>query len=412
MTATNTRLIQLRYGRGGCWSAEIDSERVLESPPAPDAIDNLRTELDFELSDPLDFPPLDQAAVPGDRVILALDRRTPQAETVVAAVWEKLAARGVDPDGFNIVRPAGNLRLPDPRNELPKGVRDGVGLIDHNPADESACAYLATTAGGERIYLNRALAEADLLITAGAMRFDTLLGYRGTNSAIYPDLSNIEAIRRMQGQGHRELDPDNERPLRTIVDEIGWLLGALFTIQLIPSAGGGAANVLAGSCESVFRAGRKLLEDYWRIELDERAEIVVMSIDGADDGAGTGWEQIGAALATGRNLVAPGGRIVILSEVDAVEGDGLSIIRGSYEPGDAVRPLRDAAPADLVPATQLAAAADWARVYLLSGLDQGLVEDLFMIPLGSEAEATRLLTSNEDHCLFLESAQNTYGRVR
>ena len=105
---------------------------------------------------------------------------------------------------------------------------------------------------------------------------------------------------------HSELGPDDERPMRQIIDEIGWLLGTQFTIQVIPSAGKGAANVLAGATEAVFRRGTQLLSDAWLIELEHRAQTVVVAVD--LDAAGHGWNQIGAALGTARNLVAKGGQ--------------------------------------------------------------------------------------------------------
>jgi hypothetical protein len=81
------------------------------------------------------------------------------------------------------------------------------------------------------------------------------------------------------------------------------------------------------------------------------------------------------------------------------------------DPAEGLRPLRQAAPEDLVPATELAEAVDWANVYLLSRLSSDLVEDLFMVPLESEDEVKRLL-GMEEPVLFLPSAQHTFGRIR
>ena len=59
----------------------------------------------------------------------------------------------------------------------------------------------------------------------------------------------------------------------------------------------------------------------------------------------------------------------------------------------------------------LAAAADWARIYLLSGLADEIVDELFLTPLSNEDEVRRLL-DDESRCLFLEAAQFAYGAVR
>ncbi|RLT02937.1 MAG: hypothetical protein DWI21_16525, partial [Planctomycetota bacterium] len=62
-----------------------------------------------------------------------------------------------------------------------------------------------------------------------------------------------------------------------------------------------------------------------------------------------------------------------------------------------------------IPASRLASAADWATVYLVSGLNSDLVESLCMTPLAS-AEAAKLL-GRGGSCLLLESAQHTFGYV-
>jgi hypothetical protein len=281
--------------------------------------------------------------------------------------------------------------------------------VMHAPVSEEDCHYLATTMGGERVYLAKELLDAEVVISLGQIAFDAVIGYRGTNSVFYPGLASPEAKAKAAGQGHRELGPENERPLRQLIDEVAWLLGSQFTVQVIPSLHGGSAHVLAGQSDAVLRRGKELVNRHWMVELDYRAEIVVVGVE--EDAAGHGWEQIGRALATARNLVAKGGRIVVLSELNQPPGEGLSLLMRYDDPAEGLRPLRKAAPDDLRPASELAEAVDWADVYLLSRLDSDLVENLFMIPLESESEAKRLLGLNEQ-VLFLPSAQHIFGRIR
>ena len=167
--------------------------------------------------------------------------------------------------------------------------------------------------------------------------------------------------------------------------------------------------MLAGHSDSVLRRGKELVNQHWLIELDYRADIVVVGVEA--DAAGHGWPQIGSALATARNLVAKDGRIVVLSELDVPPGKGMQMLMKYDDPAEGLRPLRKAAPEDLIPATELAEAALWADVYLLSLLESELVDDLFMVPVESEAEARRLL-GREAQVLFLSSAQHTFGRIR
>jgi hypothetical protein len=281
--------------------------------------------------------------------------------------------------------------------------------VVHAPNSESDCHYLATTMGGERVYLAKELLDAEVVISIGQVAFDAVIGYRGTNSVFYPGLASPGAKAKALGQGHRELGPENERPLRQLIDEVAWLLGTQFTVQVVPALHGGSAHVLAGQSESVLQKGKELVNRHWLVELDYRAEIVVVGVE--EDAAGHGWAQIGRALATARNLVVKGGRIVVLSDLAEPPGEGLSLLMRYEDPAEGLRPLRQAAPEDLMPATELAEAVAWANVYLLSRLDSGVVEDVFMVPLESEAEVNRLLGLSE-RILFLPSAQHTFGRIR
>ena len=311
---------------------------------------------------------------------------------------------------MRILQPGGaeGDSLPDPRSELPVSVREQIAWSIHDPADKKSQAFLAAATNGEPIYLARELVDAEVAVSIGELAFDSLMGYRGTGSVFYPGLSSTAAIQRAVGIGHQELAPNDDRPLRQLVDEVTWLLGTLFSIQVIPSSGSDVAQVLAGATDNVFRRGKELLADHWLCEVDQRADIVVAAVD--CDADGHGWKQVGAALASARNLVTRGGAIILLTELSAELTPGLELLRQSQSARDALQPLRKLSPVDLLPASQSAQAADWADVYLLSRLDEDVVADLFMLPLKDEQGVRRLL-DNQKSCVFVEGAQHTHAQV-
>jgi nickel-dependent lactate racemase len=402
--------IRLPYGRRGRFECDVADDRRVTEHASPRPTTNLADDVRSALEQPLEFPPFGQMFVPGDRVVLALDRHTPRSATLISEVWKSLEERGVEPQSVRILQPSGWDDEPpaDPRSELPDSVRGLVAWSIHNPLDKSSLAYLAATAKGERVYLARELVDADVVVSIGELAFDSVIGYRGTSSVFYPGLSSSEAVRQASGIGHSELTPDDERPLRQFIDEVAWLLGTLFTIQVVPSSGSDVADVLAGSTEVVLRRGKELLADHWLFQIEQRSDIVVAAVD--SDAGGHGWRQVGAALETARNLVVRGGTIVLLSELTAELTPGLELLRESKSPRDALSPLRKLAPVDLLPASQLAQAADWADVYLLSRLDGDVVRELFLLPVENE-HGVRSLLDNRRSCVFLQGAQHTHGQV-
>ena len=404
--------VRLRYGCGQEFSCEVESNRVSVFRPGPAELTEAGTHeaIRNALSSPIGLPTLDQSLVPDDHVVIALERHTPAAASIVAEVWRWLERRSIEPGRVTILQPADvdSRSLQDPRRELPEAVRAAVHWKMHDPTDDQSCAYVATSSSGERIYLAREIVEADFVLPIGMTAFDPLLGYRGTYSVLYPGMSTVEALARTVGQGHRELAPRDTRPLRQLVDEIAWLMGLQFSIQVVAAAGEGIIDILAGSADSVLERCCRLVDDNWMIALPERVETVVVAVP--QDTSGHGWRQIGQALATARQLVESGGRIVILSEISEDPGEGLSLLRDCDEPLDALQPLRQSRPQDLFAASQLAGATDWARVYLLSNVDPDLVEDLFMFPLESSREVERIVSSSES-CALIGAAQSTFGLV-
>lgn len=414
MASERTReLIHLRYGTDRGIDLELDKSRLRAAFRSPNQTADLTESVRHALDNPLDFPPLEQSVIPDDHVAIVVEPDLPGSATILAGIWERISARGITPENVTILQTtSGDCPPEDPRGELPPEVRDRVKRKVHEPpsADDDTLHYLATTAGGERVYLAEELVFADVVVAIGRIGFDPILGFRGTHSAFYPGFSSTEAIRKSQGQGHSELDPENERPLRAQVDEIGWLLGAAYTIQAIPAREGGLSEIITGASESVQRRGREQLTTNWRLEVGERADAVVVAVDHTP--GQNGWTQLAAALALARRLVTRGGRIIALTQLDEPPGDGITMLRGAEDPNDALPALREAMPDDFLPATQFAAALDWATIYLLSDLEGDLVEDLGCVPVENEAEISRLLAGIDDDLLLIESAQYADGRVR
>lgn len=401
----------LAYGRRGCFEFELNSRQLLASLLPPEGLEDVAAAVESALASPLGAPPLRQFTVPGDRVVVVLDRDTPRASELIGGVWGALSEAGVEPTGVTILQPAALTggRPPDPRSHLPAEVREGVGWRLHDALDESACGYLASTAGGERIYLSRDLLDADLIICVGAVGFDDALGCRGTLSSVYPGLSTADTMRKTLGGGFAELAPDSPRSLRELTDEVGWLLGVPFAVQVVPAVRGGVAAVFAGAAEDAFSAGRQALTEHWQLDLEGRAEFVVVAVD--TDAGGHGWPQVAAALDTARRLVARDGRILVLSELAHPPTEAIQIIRDAHTPREALRPIRERTHPDRRDAYRLAQALDRANVYLLSELPDDLVEDLFMVPLASPQEARRLLQGTEA-CIVVGSAQHAYVHHR
>lgn len=397
--------VELTYGRAGRLRVELLGKRLLLHHAAPPAAADPQRAVRQAMEQPLEFPELHRAFVADDHVAVVIDPDTPWADLIVAELWKSLSRAGLTPENVALIQPATwkVTSRHDPRGLIPVDCRQRISLKRHDPTDNGSCAYLASTASGERVYLARELTEADVVLTIGPAEYDPVLGVRGTVSSLYPGLSDLEALRKSQGQGHEELGPGEVRPLRQLVDEIGWLLGLQLSIAVVPSSGSGALEILIGQTETVLQQARKSLAANWLVKPVERAELVLVTVTA--DAAGHGWDQVAAAIDVARRLVERNGRIIVLTELQESPGPGMDILRSVREPREALRLIQQAHPPDLIAAFRVASAADWANVALLSPLPPDLVEDLFLVPLESPEEVQRLLQLDELTAI-VESAQH------
>jgi len=403
---SDSNQIQLNYGTGCCFSCGPSPSQVLSVHQGPNSLDDLAAEARSALAEPIEFPSLELAVVPGDKVVLAVDAFTPGLDLLIAEVWRIFEQQQIAASSITILQPAAQNSdtLADPRSKLPTEVASEIVWKIHDVAEQPECQYLSTTENGERIYLAQEIIEADFVMTIGPMSFHPTLGVSGTNSVFYPGLSNEEAQSRTQEPVSRNKTLDLNSPQRKLVDEIGWLLGTQFSLQVLPASAGGVSHVLAGAFQSVLERGREFLLDHWYVEISERPDLIVLALDSPSC-----WSDLSTAISSASQIVGDEGRVVVLSDFAAPLEEGLERLRRCAEPLDVREELRGSTSPDKALTIQIAESVSQTRVYLLSGLDEDVVEDLFMFWVKDQKEVQRLLETSQS-CVFIAGAQHTSFR--
>ena len=142
--------LRLEFGTSEAWDWKPAAGQVALSHAGPPVIEDLRGLLRTALDAPLEFPPLAKALVPGDKLVLALDRGVPQAAMLIATLWDVFSAAHIEPSDVVILQP-GHWRADaaaDPRSLLTADVRSAIRWERHDPTAEDRSGYLATSAGG------------------------------------------------------------------------------------------------------------------------------------------------------------------------------------------------------------------------------------------------------------------------
>ena len=379
---------------------DLPDELVVGSWSGPQGLETIEAEaaLREAVERPRGYPPLRQSVAPGDRVTIALGAGLPDPKRIVAVLSEILSESGVAPSDIAVMAPSGV--------DLGGTV---ASIVEHDSSDRERLAYLASTANGRRVYLNQALTDADVVLPVGLLGYDPPGGRRGPWSALFPGLSDATTIEECR----RELLEEEPSPWGGPRDhpseafEVGSLLGSQFQIGVVPGLGG-PFEFLAGLAEEVRDQGAAAVDRAWRLRVKSQAEVVVAGV-GAP-GAPTSLDVLIEGLATASRLVQRGGKIVALSRAEGTVGPSLRRLAAAGDEPDPTRALRGfESDPDSVAARRLARVLAWADVYLLSGLDHELVEDLSMIPLSRPQEARKLVGTAS--ATFLSRAEFTWGEV-
>jgi nickel-dependent lactate racemase len=357
------------------------------------------------LETPLGFPALRRALTPDDHVVIVLDEQLPRLVELLTPVLEHVLQAQVAPEAITVVCPP-SLASHDWVDAL-RDASQEVRVETHDPTDRTKLSYLATTRRGRRLYLNRTAVDADQIVVLARRGFDPLLGYSGSEGALYPALSDEATRKEMCGMLSLEVPGAKPWPVRREATEVAWLLGAPFMVHVIPGAGDEVANVVSGLGDTDAE-GLRLLNARWRVTVDGPADTVIASVSG-HAGRHT-FADLAAALACAARVVRPDGRLVLLSQAGPTLGAGAELLRQADDPGEALNQLRRQMPADMAAAFQWASAAQVARIYFLSDLPSETAEELFTVPLDQASQVQRLLRG-EGSCLFLPDADKTLAVI-
>lgn len=396
----------LPYGRDSQVDFDLPPETLLLPPLSPRGrpLTNLAESVAAALASPLEFPPLEQMVVPGDRVTIVLAPGVPQAPTLVRAVLDRLAESQIDREHLTVLLPPSEIEQADEEDqtsELAAVVEGRATIVTHQPSDQTQLGHLGINPYRYPVYLNRALIDADAVILLGQAQLESALGFHGLQAALYPTYADGPVLRRFRAPKAVLPGDEGDERIRSEVEAINQQLGVRFTVQVVPGLGDDIMHVLSGDIDAVTAEAKRLCEQTWQFEVPQRASLVVATITGPP--AQHTWENLGQALANAMRVVEENGAVVLCTELGLAPSQGVQALADHGDSQDAVPWIRRTRPVDILPALAVSRMLDHARIYLLSNLEDSLVEDLGMIVVSDPAEVARLAGRHES-CLLLADA--------
>jgi len=312
--------VWLPYGKTEV-CARIPTRNFLGSiePKERPGVADSRAEIERALSQPIGTKRLSEIAKAGNKVAMVVDdatRPTP-SYLMVPPILDELNRAGVKDEDITIIFGCGSHRAVKP-DEMEKLVGEEalkrVKAVSHDYKSGDH-AFLGKTSFGTKVYVNKVLAEADVKVLTGDVDLHYYAGYGGGRKSILPAVSNAETI---QHNHAMLLHPKSAtgvlegNPVHEDMVEAAKLAKVDFILNIVINSKQELVRAFAGDLEEAFYEGVKLVDEMYKVPVERRADIVVVSSGGhpLDIDLFQAYKGIDNAL----EAVKRGGVIVLVAE--------------------------------------------------------------------------------------------------
>lgn len=419
--------IILPYGDGAL-RVDIGAGRSVRAAGdrSPRPLDDPAGELARALDRPVGSRPLaDLVPSSGAVVVLVSDAtRGGGIAEALLGVLRRLESCGAGPDRATVV-----VALGMHRGSAPGEIEAGVGaevagrwrVREHDARDAGSLVEVGSTPAGTRCYFDRAVVEAGLVVTVGAVSFHYFAGYGGARKLILPGaagertiLSNhrlslaADAGAGLAG-GCRPGNLDGNPVHEDMLAGARLLESRLFAVNLVRGLAGETIFVNGGELDASHRAACAYLEEHFTIPLDRRFAAVIASAGGHP--ADINLLQGHKAVRNASEALEEGGVMLVAAECrEGIGSDSYldAFARGRHAVADGVRRRYTLNAQAAMSTLDLTARHS---IYLRSSLEDGLSARFGFCAWKDDYTAFLLDGIPDEEILFLPHASRFLPRV-
>jgi nickel-dependent lactate racemase len=283
-------------------------------------------EVERALKEPIGAKRLSEIAKPEHKVAIVVDDATRQApsDMMLLPVLAELNAAGVRDENVTVIFGCGTHRAVTAEEAnmlLGEEALKRVKTISHDCKTQDLVYVGTTKAHGNKVYLNRVFAEADMKVLVGDVDFHYYAGYGGGRKSVLPAVAGEDTIK----HNHALLLHSNARtgvlagnPVHEDMTEAARMAKVDFIVNVVANSKGEIVKAFAGDLEQAFFEAVKAVDAMYRVTVERRADIVVASAGGYP--ADIDLFQAYKALDNALEVVKRGGVVILVAECP--EGHG------------------------------------------------------------------------------------------
>jgi nickel-dependent lactate racemase len=341
--------------------------------------------LSHALKNPIGAPSLGDVVRPGEHVVIVTsDITRPMPTTkVLPIVVATLNQAGIEDNRISVVFGLGIHRKQTKQEHVAlvgQELYKRIECIDSDPGD---VIHLGKTTRGTPVDLFRKVVEADRRICLGNIEYHYFAGFSGGMKAIMPGVSTREAIQANHSRMVEEAATTGKiegNPVREDIDEVYKSLPVDYLVNVVLGEDKKIINAFAGDVFQAHRAGCKYLDSFYKIEIDEPADIVIVTSGGFPKDINLYQAQ--KALDNAKHAVKEGGIIILLAACK--EGLGEAVFEqwmlNASCPHSMVEDIQRNFQLGGHKAAAIAMVMEKAQIYLVSDFSPDVTEKIFMIP--------------------------------
>ena len=322
-------------------SIEIPDENllaVLEAPETPKTSGGAAELIKKAIENPVESQTLEMLVDSKARVAIVVDditRPTP-TKLILEVLLKKLYHLSIKKDRINIII-ANGLHRETTANEkamiVGQEVLEKISVSDNRAREKQCFKFLGSTQMGTPIYVNKRVAEADLIITIGMIKSHSFAGFTGGAKSILPGVSSVETILRNHRFDFIEYpkgilgDAELSFPRKDMEDACERL--PIFMINVLLDGDKNVYGAVAGDIVHAHRKGIELFRKTAEVNVSEPADVVI--VEGgfpSSESLYFALSNLAGIMSTKKPIIRKGGTVILLSQCR--EGVGAKIVEDLF----------------------------------------------------------------------------------
>ncbi|MCH5138646.1 nickel-dependent lactate racemase, partial [Clostridiaceae bacterium UIB06] len=324
-------------------------------------------------------------------VIVTSDITRPMpSKIVLPVVIEELNNTGVKDDDITIVFALGSHRAHTEEEKkylVGEEVFSRIKCIDSSSTE---FVHLGMTANGTPVDINKVVAQADRRICLGNIEYHYFAGYSGGAKAIMPGVStraSIQANHSRMVEEEAKAGNIKTNPVRLDIEAVEKFVPIDFIVNVVLDSNKQIIKAVAGHYIEAHREGCKFLDDFYKIQIEEKADIVITTPGGYPKDLNLYQAQ--KALDNSKHAVKDGGIIILVASCK--EGLGEKTFQdwmlNTEKSEDMIEKIKKNFQLGGHKAAAIAMILQKAKIYLVSELEPDFVRSIFMEPFDNVQSA-------------------------